>query len=79
MEDEQRMAKLKKLKSWHSPNAHSSTKAGAPLIICPVAGDSMLKKMKDICKKFEKEHTIEVRVFQRGGTKIERAVRCGPY
>ena len=74
MEEERRMAKLKKMRSWHS----SSSKAGAPLIICPGAGGSLTNKLKDICKKFEKEHNIEVRVFERGGNKIERLVRSDP-
>ena len=78
MEEERRMAKLKKMKSWHSSKADSSTKAGAPLIICPVAGGEVTKMMKEICRMFEKEHNIEVRVFERGGNKIERLVRSDP-
>ena len=74
------MAKLKKLKSWHTSGSEAGILAGAPLIICPLAGNSssIMKKMKSVCKKFKIEHKIEVRLFERGGSKIENYVKSDP-
>ena len=78
MEEERRMAKLRKLKSWHNTGAEAGLLAGAPLILCPMAGSSISKQIKQVCKKFEKEHKIGVRLYERGGNKIENFVRSDP-
>ena len=52
--------------------------AGAPLIICPQAGDSLTKIMKTICKKFSEESNINVKVVTRGGNKMTRDLKSNP-
>ena len=59
-EEERRLIKIQKFKQWHKGEAQAGIVAGAPLIICPSAGDSISKKMKDVCRKFKEEHKIEV-------------------
>ena len=53
-------------------------KAGAPLIIFPTTGGSILKKMKSVCKKFKIEHSIDVKVYERGGLKIGNIAKSDP-
>ena len=78
MADERRLAKLRKLKLWHKGGQEQGVLAGAPLIICPSAGEKVSKKMKQVCKKFKVEHLIDVRVFERGGVKIGNIAKPDP-
>ena len=52
--------------------------AGAPLIICPLAGDQISKKRKEVCKKFKSEHKINVKVCERGGIKMGNIAKPDP-
>ena len=70
MVEEQKLAKFKKSRLWHRSGVAEGVKAGAPLIICPSAGEIISKKMKEVCKNFKVEHNIEVKVFERGRMKI---------
>ena len=63
MAEERRLAKQKKSRLWHKSGSEEGVTAGAPLIICPMAGELVSKKMKDVCKKFKAEHNIDVKVF----------------
>ena len=42
--------------------------ADAPLIICPLAGDQIGKKIKNALKRYKIEHKIEVKLCERGGS-----------
>ena len=68
--EERRLDKLKKQSLWHKGGCEEGLLAGAPLIVCPTAGEAISKKMKQVCKTFKAEHNIDVRVFERGGVKI---------
>ena len=76
--EERRLAKLKKSRTWHKSGSDEGIMAGAPLIISPSAGESISKKMKDVCKKFQVEHNIDVKVYERGGLKISNVVKSDP-
>ena len=52
--------------------------AGAPLIICPQAGNLVTDKMKNICKSFSEETNIHVKVLTRGGNKMTRDLKSNP-
>ena len=52
--------------------------AGAPLIICPQAGNSLTGQMKTICKRFSQENNINVKVVTRGGNKMTRDLKSNP-
>ena len=52
--------------------------AGVPLIICPSDGGAILRKMKEISKKFKTEHKIDVKVYERGGVKIGSIAKANP-
>ena len=58
MEEEKRPAKLRKLKQWHKKGNQNGVIAGAPLLICPSAGDSVSKQMKKVCTRFRREHNF---------------------
>ena len=72
------MYKLKKLKTWHNAGSQAGMLAGAPLIVCPSTGGSVSKLMKEVCKQFSEEHKINVRLFERGGSKIGTNVKVDP-
>ena len=78
MEQERRMDKLRKMKQWHKKSGQDGMTAGAPLIICPSAGDEISRKMKLVCKQFKNEHEIDVKVYERGGMKVANLVRSDP-
>ena len=42
--------------------------ADAPLIISPLAGDQIGKKIKNALKRYKIEHKIEVKLYERGGS-----------
>ena len=65
-----RPSKLKKSILWLKSSLDKGVMTIAPLIICPSARESISKKMKDVCKKFQVEHTIAVKVYEREGLKI---------
>ena len=44
--DNRRLEKLRKYKLWHKEGMNENIVAGAPLIIFPLAGDQISKKMK---------------------------------
>ena len=52
--------------------------AGAPLIICPSAGDQISKKMKKVLKRFKEEHKVDVKLCERGGSKIGNIAKSDP-
>ena len=52
--------------------------AGAPLITCPSNGDKITKSMKTVCKRFKEEHKIDVKVCERGGSKIGNIAKSDP-
>ena len=78
MAEERRLEKQKKLRLWHKSGSEKGVKAGAPLIICPTAGGSISKKMKSVCKMFKLEHSIDVKVYERGGLKIGNIAKSDP-
>ena len=78
MEEERAMAKLKKAKQWHKAGGEGGLLAGAPLIVCPGAGSMIAKKMKSVCKTFKSEHKIDVRVYERGGSKVGSIAKSDP-
>ena len=53
-------------------------KAGAPLIVCPLAGRSISKKIKSVCMKFKAAHGIDVKVYERGWLKIGNIAKSDP-
>ena len=76
--EERRLDKLKKQSLWHKGGCEEGLLAGAPLIVCPTAGEAISKKMKQVCKTFKAEHNIDVRVFERGGVKIGSIAKSDP-
>ena len=78
MVEERRLAKLKKLSTWHKGDYEEGILAGAPLIVCPSAGEIISRKMKQVCKMFKEEHKIDVKVFERGGVKIGSIAKSDP-
>jgi hypothetical protein len=78
MEEERAMAKLVKAKEWHKAGREEGILAGAPLIVCPRAGGEVARKMKSVCKKFKEEHKIEVKVYERGGSKVGSIAKVDP-
>ena len=78
MAEDKKLSKLKKSSLWHKSGTEEGAKAGAPLIICPSAGEVISKKMKDVCKIFKNEHNIDVKVFERGGIKIGNIAKSDP-
>ena len=52
--------------------------AGAPLIICPLAGDQISKKRKEVCKKFKSENKINVKVCEHGEIKMGNTAKPDP-
>ena len=72
------MAKLVKAKGWHKAGGEEGILAGAPLIVCPRAGGAVARKMKAVCKKFKEEHKIEVKVYERGGSKVGSIAKSDP-
>ena len=72
MEEEKRLAKIQKKKLWHKAGREEKMVAGAPLIICPSAGDHISKRMKKVCAQFKEEHNIDIKVCERGGIKWVR-------
>ena len=78
MEEERALAKLKKAKQWHKAGGEVGLQAGAPLIVCPGAGGMIAKKMKSLCKTFKNEHKIDVRVYERGGSKVGSIAKSDP-
>ena len=75
MVEERRLAKLRKQSTW---DFEEGILAGAPLIICPSAGEIISRKMKQVCKIFKEEHKIDVKVFERGGVKIGLIAKSDP-
>ena len=78
MVEEQKLAKFKKSRLWHRSGVTEEVKAGAPLIICPSAGEPISKKIKEVCMNFKAAHNIEVKVFERGGMKISNIAKYEP-
>ena len=78
MVEERKLEKFKKSRIWHRSGAAEGVKAGAPLIVCPSAGELISKKMKEVCKNFKAEHNIEVKVFEQGGMKIGTIAKSDP-
>ena len=76
--EERRLDKLKKQSLWHKGGYEEGVLAGAPLIICPSAGEAISKKMKKLCKNFKAEHKIDVKVFERGGVRIGTIAKSDP-
>ena len=76
---ERRVAKLKKQQLWHAGGQEEGVAAGAPLIFCPSAGEHVSKIIKRVCKRFKAEHRIDVRVFERGRTKIGSVVKSDQF
>ena len=72
------MAKLQKQSTWHKGHYEEGILAGAPLIICPSAGELVSRKIKQVCKLFKEEHKIDVKVFERGGVKIGLIAKPDP-
>ena len=69
---------MKTLRLWHKSWLDKGLLAGAPLIICPSAGESISKKMKEVCKKFRVDHNIDVKVYERGGLKVGNIAKSDP-
>ena len=44
--------------------------AGAPLIFCPSDGKHVSKRINQVCKRFQAEHKIDVRVFEMRGSRL---------
>ena len=61
---------IRKQKQWHKGETQEGIMAGAPLIICQSAGDSISKKMNAVCNKFKDEHKIDVKLCECGGPKV---------
>jgi hypothetical protein len=76
--EERRLDKLKKQSLCHKGGYEEGVLAGAPLIICPSAGETISKKMKKVCKNFKAEHKIDVKVFERGGVRIGTIAKSDP-
>ena len=72
------MEKVSKLSSWCKNGKRPGEVARAPLIICPQAGSSVTRRMKDICNNFAKETNIHVKVVTRGGNKLTRDIKSNP-
>ena len=77
MEEECKMAKLRKIKSWRNAGADASLLAGAPLTLCPMAGSSIAKQIKQVCNKFEKVLKIKVRFMNVEGGDCKHS--CAVY
>ena len=75
MEEEKRLAKVQKKKSWHTAGREEKMVTGAPLIIGPSAGDHISNGMKKVCTRFKEEHNIDIKVCERGGTKVGSIVK----
>ena len=53
------------IQTWSKNGNRPKEVAGAPLIICPQAGNSFTEKMKTIFKKFSEDTKINVKVVTR--------------
>ena len=71
-EQERDMAKQNKKTSWSNNGKTPGEIARAPLIISPLAGNSMTLKMKEVCRKFASEHSIHKKIVTRGGNIMSR-------
>ena len=60
---------------WHKVGTRDNGMAGALLIICPLAGSSTSRQMKIVFQKFK----IDVRLYDRGGTKIGNLAKSDPF
>ena len=72
------MAKQNKKTSWSKNGKSPGEVARAPLIISPLAGNSMTQKVKEICTKFASKHSIHVKIVTRGGNKMSRELKSNP-
>ena len=70
-ENKRAIEKESKKSSWSKNGQKPAVVSGAPLIICPQAGNSLTKNMKNICKNFLKDTNIDVKVVTRGVTRLQ--------
>ena len=76
--EKKRLEKLRKAKLWHQVGMEEDIVGGAPLIICPSTCDQISKKMKNVLKRFKEEHKINVKLCERGGSKIGNIAKSDP-
>ena len=72
MLEERRIAKLQKQSTWHKGHYEEGILAGAPLIICPSAGEVVSRKMKQVCKLFSRSIRLMVKFLNGVASRLAR-------
>jgi hypothetical protein len=74
--EEREKKKARSRETWYQGEENAPNMA--PLIVDPTPNGTMYNEMLQVCKEFKATHKIGIKVVQRGGQKLSRAIKSNP-